>query len=550
MIRQTLALVALAACASCSSEISVGSPSSFADAVPKKPRGTATIVVSSGSNKTVHGRRPAFVSPSIAYIGLTDGKNSKLIACATHPRPFNCVVTIATTAGEHEFLVATFDSSQTLLSSVVFKARIDAGQDNELHCVLNGVISQLELTVPQQPLLNGKASTVKIRAIAKDADGNIIVGPGQYDAFAVVANSDTTGALRLATPTVLRPGQDIDLFYDGRTPANATITATWPVPGGQKASSSAFVYPIVPTTEVKFDKKPSGAATGSMIASPDGSFWFSERDALAHVTSTGVLKEVRVDSGVGDLAVDPSGNVWFDVWYGWTKSPPPNLHITKVSPDGKMTAVSLAGTVSPSNISPIVFAYGSLWFYEQQAATNGPVMYRMSTAGVITQAFVISAKGWGTGNAFGLVLDQNGHFWINGGPSLVTCDAFGKCAGHASALTADYGRGIAFGQYVGWLAPLRGYGFSLNGKMAFSWNDQGEGALAGGKQYLFTGADVRSSPHASISVIDSHGNQSFVADPESLDGTNYGVEALAAAPDGKVWFVRGGSVGYFDFPSD
>lgn len=110
-----------------------------------------------------------------------------------------------------------------LLSTGTRPQVIVPGTSNTVQVIFNGVPASAFLSIGPTQLVSGSASSAQLIAIVKDADGNIIVGPGNYQTPIAVSSSDTSGATLLSSSTITAPGQAITVTYNG-VPVTETVT--------------------------------------------------------------------------------------------------------------------------------------------------------------------------------------------------------------------------------------------------------------------------------------------------------------------------------------
>ena len=232
------------------------------------------------------------------------------------------------------------------------------GAANTVSATLNGVVASATISL-QNPAPNaGVPATVGITVAARDADGNIITGPGDYSVPIRLAINDSTnsGTLSLSRTTVTDstpvscsaspPVYSACLTYSGGTlnsglPGGPTATV---IASGTGISTVSAAFTPKPTiyimatagTTLNFTagNKPRYIAAGS-----DGNMWFTESpgNAVARITPAGAVTEFTVPTANAFETQGPhiigasDGNLWF------TESGPTANKIAKVTTTGTFT---------------------------------------------------------------------------------------------------------------------------------------------------------------------------------------------------------------------
>ena len=225
-------------------------------------------------------------------------------------------LTFAAPTGLDTFAIQTFDETNgkgNVLSSAFVTQTVSAGSANVVTAILNGVINSLALSVsPLQPAA-GTASTMTVSATAYDADGNVIVGPGEYASPIQLAIVDpaNSGSLTLSTPVLQQPGATSTLSYNGKILASASVSASLsgitPATVTIAPTPTVTIYPLPQTNSGPLALKVDSANNlwftevfGNRIGElPNGSTTFTE-----HTVPTS-------NADLTGIAIGLDGRIWF-----------------------------------------------------------------------------------------------------------------------------------------------------------------------------------------------------------------------------------------------
>lgn len=151
------------------------------------------------------------VSPNVAQAmrtgstfvtAITPGTVTNNMTCgaADGSGAFSCSILMPVTTGYTDFRIATWDqapatlganndgfggtfagSANDLSTNVLMTYRVNANQTNDFNFTTNGVVRSVALAVnPNSMVSGGNAETATLSVLAKDADGNIIIGNDPY----------------------------------------------------------------------------------------------------------------------------------------------------------------------------------------------------------------------------------------------------------------------------------------------------------------------------------------------------------------------------------
>lgn len=253
--------VVLAACAGANS-LAPRAPAA-AGTVPahrraQRARARIVIRIPPHSHRHEKGSGPRFVSPSTKSIeiaiapaaGCTACTPASTIAadltpsspgCSKQSGSTTCTISEVLGAGAYTATIATYDgpvsggapTGNELSSNQAVPFSIVAGQNNQIAMTLEGRPASVAfaLSGAQPANLNGSAMTidgastsVSIAAIAMDADGNAIVGPGSPSVSNVTVSGNTSYVAKSSgsTITLTTPARG------SRTPASVQVSVTGP----------------------------------------------------------------------------------------------------------------------------------------------------------------------------------------------------------------------------------------------------------------------------------------------------------------------------------
>ena len=193
-------------------------------------------------------RKPAYVSPSTNGIAITvypalatppPSPTAVADVSASSPNCTNnpdgsrtCQISVQAPIGNDFFIVTTYDQvpaggvpQGAQLSTATLQYQVRAGQVNTLPLTLNGIIATVVLG-PTGYLVPASPQTLSLSVNAKDADGNIIIGPGNYSSpISLSISGDPNGTTTLSLSQVTSPATSaLTINYNGGNIATVTIT--------------------------------------------------------------------------------------------------------------------------------------------------------------------------------------------------------------------------------------------------------------------------------------------------------------------------------------
>ena len=290
---------------------------------PSKGTASVTFTMHWGTGTSMMRRGPRYVPATARSVSVTvnGGTPQYLNAPAS-------TIVIDAPVGTDTFDFATYDDQNgqgNVLSRASVTQSIVLGGANTVTAVLNGVIVSLRITLSNPAPNAGVPATVNVNVSGRDADGNTIVGPGDYSTPIRLSISDDTnsGTLSLSTTTLPNPATTATLTYNGGTlnsglpdgpvafvVARATGVATQAAAFTPTPTFYQFSIPVAAN-------RPQWIAAGS-----DGNMWFTEfpGNTVAKITPAGVVTECpaipTAASNPQGIIGASDGNLWFTEFAG------------------------------------------------------------------------------------------------------------------------------------------------------------------------------------------------------------------------------------------
>jgi uncharacterized repeat protein (TIGR01451 family) len=249
-----------------------------------------------------------------------------------------------------------------------------------------------------------------------------------------------------------------------------------------------------------------GSAPTAIAAGPDGNLWFTEifGNRIGRITPAGVVTEFSEGispppqysmSGLSGIAAGPDGNVWFTEGY--------LNRIGRITPSGIVTEFSAGITPASGPVDIAAGPDGNLWFTEG----GGNRIGRITPSGIVTEfsAGITPASGLGD-----IAAGPDGNLWFTEGykNQIGRITPSGVVTEFPLGIDAKNPRGIAAGSDGNlWVRNL--------------------GLLSG------LGAGIaRITPSGVVTF--------FSVQFDALGGSG---GAIAAGPDGNIWFIGKDSIG-------
>jgi len=295
-------------------------------------------------------RQAQYVSASVVSVGIAINGAGPTFAnvsasstlCTATSSGRTCAIPVGAPAGAATFVITLYDGpsgSGNLLGTGSVTQTVVLGTAFSVNVVVNGVIATLAIAVSPTslPAVPGTPSTATITATAKDADGNTIIGPGNYTTPIALTNSDTSGATSISPTSLTTIGQTATLTYNGSSSLTQVITLGAQVPGIPATAVTTTAVTLV--TPGPSTPKPS--ATPSPTPAPSSSATSVANGCGTSLTIPGTyttIISVGTYSGTTYTANTSSGSsVWISNLYT-AASPSPAPSFTAASPNPSPTA--------------------------------------------------------------------------------------------------------------------------------------------------------------------------------------------------------------------
>jgi hypothetical protein len=437
------------------------------------------------------GRRAHYLSPSTKSIAVTE-KGKKLGVFGVSPtskgcRAANgetvCLVTLPVKPGKKQtFFIGAYDRPKgkgKLLSEASIVQTIVPGT-NVLPLALSGVVASIELALQDPDAPAGTPATLPLSVMVRDPDGNVIVGPANYETPVALTDSDASGITTLSTSAVAGPGTSVSLIYNGKSIGSATIGASSAKVPAAAVTPAVFqpeptvladyVMPVVAGNDVLIPSAIAGGTDGNVYVGIIGALTTGIIQLHADGTTTyfesGVAPSTNLPSGnILGMTSGPGNDVWYallggDVGFVTTAgavtdypmapacagAKPERLiasadgavwvsldcnsgtsELAHVKPDGTIAAYPLAGMY---NVKALTLGKdGNVYVAGEDGATNLPAVAQaiVSNSKIVSSSVfdVASAGVAGYGNItfYGIAQDANGDLWVTNDactPSNVT----------------------------------------------------------------------------------------------------------------------------------
>jgi virginiamycin B lyase len=380
----------------------------------------------------------------------------------------------------------------------------------------------------------GVPSTVNVNVAAQDADGNVIVGPGDYDSPIHLTISDPTnsGTLSLSANVLPNSTTTATLTYNGGTLATAqvdgTVTDVVSTSATFAPKPTFYQYSIpVPTN------KPQWIAAGS-----DGNMWFTESpgNAVARITPTGVVTEFAIPTAASNpqnIISAADGRLWFTESAG--------SKIGAITTSGTFTEYStLFATDGPQGL--VDRGDGNVWYV---GLSGNHVGYQGISSGVAGETTIPTAASQPYGIA--TAPDNNLYFSESAGG----VDKIGRIASLFGTITEV---GLPAGSH-----PLQIVLYPQYGQLVFTENGTNKiGILDPGSFSVIRELPTLTPSSQPTGIAVGHDSAVWFTETGldkigrlEMDNntqteytspvTGLGLQGIAVAPDGSLWFTEPGS---------
>jgi hypothetical protein len=182
--------------------------------------------ISAGTQSMTVGLVSGGTTSPLATINLTTGSPNCTVPTGGG---LQCTATVQAPFGTDTFAVSTYSATNaggSVLSTGQVQVTLTrGGTEPTVQLDLDGVPSTVALVLGQSELPVGNAGSTAVIVQAKDASGNLIIGPGLFSTpIDLTISGDTYTTLSLSSASVTSPGQVVTLSYNGGTNVGSTIT--------------------------------------------------------------------------------------------------------------------------------------------------------------------------------------------------------------------------------------------------------------------------------------------------------------------------------------
>lgn len=162
--------------------------------------------------------------------------------CRGSGNTLRCALKLAVAAGSERFALDAYSGTtqqSALLATGTLTQTIGVGKTVQLHPIMNGVVSYVQISLANAAPPAGVARSIRAIVTAADANGYPI--HGSYDRPLALTNSDTSGATSLSASSLAssHAAQRLALKYSGAalaSPDSIQISTTSPLLAKQSAS--------------------------------------------------------------------------------------------------------------------------------------------------------------------------------------------------------------------------------------------------------------------------------------------------------------------------
>lgn len=428
-------------------------------------------------------RHSHFVSPSTKSIAILQG-TTKLGTfdatpnsggCASTNGGTTCLFSFSVSPGTNQtFTVNAYDALKgggKLLSTGSITQNVTAGKNNLMLLTLSGVVASVAIGLQNPNPAAGTAASVPLTIMAKDADGNVIVGPGAYHPSIKLTDSDASGITKLSTAGVTGPASSATLTYNGKSIVSATVGAT--VSGVAASKVTKAVFAPVPTVVTDFALPLAAGSTPidptAITSGPDGNIWIAYHSH--NTTTSGFIKLPTT----GPMPATPT-------------------YVEGSAPSTNLPLETIAGLVAGPD--------GNVWY----AGEGGDIGY-ITPSGTVTDYQLTGGSFCAGASAWRIIRSADGGFW-----TTIGCTGGGTQLAHVTTSGTITPYDIPGFDYVNGLVLGKDGNVYLAGEM----DSNGDPAVA---QAKVSGATISSSNLLDVNVVAADTN----------------LQGILQTPDGDLW---------------
>jgi streptogramin lyase len=386
--------------------------------------GNVVVIVSKPVSPSSRAR-PQYISPSAVSLSITiSGVAAPTVAeigpgasDCTGGATRTCTIHVSAPLGNDTFTISQFDgpnATGTLLGSGSTTVTVTPAAF-AVTVTLDGTVASITIAFANLPPA-GSPGTATVVVMAKDADGNTIVGPGNYTLPITLTDNDLSGATTLSTTSVTGPGVSVTLNYNGAHHVVAMISAS----ASGIAPASAPFSPV-PTVTNEYTVPTANSQPFNITPSPDGTLYFSESffgvpSKIARITTSGAITEYTTPAAASKpfgIAARSDGTVWFAeaiVYPGPScANPGAGGSVAELS-GGTITEFPIPTVRYPGYVAP--GGDGNIWFTETPVVLasvqcNPGAVAKVTPAGIITEYPIPGTTGIGP-----IAAGPDGRLWF------------------------------------------------------------------------------------------------------------------------------------------
>jgi hypothetical protein len=452
------------------------------------------------------------------------------------------------------FTIATYDQYAgrgNELSTTQVIVTVSSGM-NKVQAVLDAVpVSASVQRVVSLP--EATPTSVPLAVTAYDADGAMIVGPGNYTTPVILTDSDSSGGTTV-TPKLSGPASKAVVTYNGTANVTNAYISAQVGKSSTQGQTTGFLRVVPQYSEFN---TPSGDPATLIAAARDGTMWVfedasSQSMILAHVTASGVATEMPIDSsivhGVGSAVAGPDGALWCVTGSMWGASTPA---VVRIDSAGNPTAYTNAGLSSYGGGAGIVVGPDNRMWFPQRGSivaidTSGNfTFYSYPTTPIGLDAVFTGITVGPDGNLWAAESDQGGLLRITtaGVMTYFTSPTVGTSSNYVQPT------GIATqGNYLDVTSNNTLYQIDTSGNLHATYalpnfNEGGITTASNGAAWVPSQNDPgggtfigRLSATGALTTI----SLPYLNDPWTSVPT---IAHLASAADGSMWYTRGNAYG-------
>ncbi len=379
-------------------------------------------------------RKPNYVASTTASATVTVLPGPVSASCTVSAG--SCDGTVSAPIGSDTFTVSLYgvNPPANLLSQGTTTKTIVAGTANSVNVTFNPVVATVSFVPgPLSPELTlGTAGTAHLTVRAVDADGNIIVGPGNFVdgsgnalTFGATVTNDAGSATAFGavTGTAAAPGDTIALAYTGAVPAfGATLTPTIASGSGTPTLLATSAAPFKATGTQVTETAAAGTPLGlALDPSAAGQVWYGAGDGgiNALLALSPALNGVTPGFPVYAAADATDGAVFFTDWgtNADTVDQPTPAAIDRVDlTTHAVTQTTLGAGYTNAVPESIIYDATGVWFAERGFILGGtgglPPTGAVSAIGKLNPGTSVITQYNVPGNPYGLVIGPDSNIWF------------------------------------------------------------------------------------------------------------------------------------------